>query len=294
MVKYVYDAWGNQLVQNADGTECESGIGVLNPFRYRGYYYDEESKLYYLQTRYYDPKVGRFLNIDSLDYADPETINGLNLFTYCGNNPVMNVDPEGTWSWKGFGMIMAAIAIVAVVAVATAVTAGAAAAAIAGAAGFTTLGVEAVGVTVATAALAGGLAAGTGEIVNQVADKGAENINLGSVAISTASTAIDSALTAGALFTGPTGTAALWGSRVLVAGISSIGYGLNEGYSAPELAMSFSASVGITATLGQFMSSSKALTMVSVVLAPVKAFGTKLGASIILNFGKHVLLPLLD
>ena len=95
VVKYVYDAWGNNIALNANGGEITSGIGILNPFRYRGYYYDTETELYYLQTRYYDPELGRFISQDSLDYADPETINGLNLYAYCGNNPVMNVDPTG-------------------------------------------------------------------------------------------------------------------------------------------------------------------------------------------------------
>lgn len=52
-------------------------------------------KLCYLNSRYYDPKTGRFINADSLDYLDPKTINGLNLYSYCNNNPVMNVDPSG-------------------------------------------------------------------------------------------------------------------------------------------------------------------------------------------------------
>lgn len=88
--------------------------------RYRGYYYDVETKLYYLKTRYYDPEVGRFMTIDGIEYLEPETINGLNLYAYCGNNPVMNVDPEGTWSWKKFWKIFAVVAvgIVAVAAVA--------------------------------------------------------------------------------------------------------------------------------------------------------------------------------
>ncbi|MDE6850227.1 MAG: RHS repeat-associated core domain-containing protein [Clostridia bacterium] len=58
-------------------------------------YYDTETGLYYLQTRYYDPELGRFISQDSIEYADPETINGLNLYAYCDNNPVMNVDPTG-------------------------------------------------------------------------------------------------------------------------------------------------------------------------------------------------------
>ena len=61
----------------------------------RGYYYDTETELFFLKTRYYDPEVGRFISVDGIEYLDPETINGLNLYAYCGNNPVMNVDPNG-------------------------------------------------------------------------------------------------------------------------------------------------------------------------------------------------------
>ena len=98
VAKYVYDAWGNGKVCNASGTENTSSsfIGNINPFRYRGYYYDAETGLYYLQTRYYDPQVGRFLNADSVDYIAPDLIGGLNLYAYCNNNPVMYSDPEGT------------------------------------------------------------------------------------------------------------------------------------------------------------------------------------------------------
>ena len=119
MVKYRYDAWGNHAVRDANGADIAdaSHIGNRNPFRYRGYYYDTETELYYLQTRYYDPETGRFITIDGIEYLDPETINGLNLYAYCGNNPVMNVDPTGTWDWdafwRGLGMIFTAIVAVA-------------------------------------------------------------------------------------------------------------------------------------------------------------------------------------
>ena len=98
VVQYVYDAWGNHVVYNSAGAQNSDAtfIGNVNPFRYRGYYYDVETGLYYLQTRYYDPVVCRFVSRDSIEYADPESINGLNLYAYCGNNPVMNVDPNGT------------------------------------------------------------------------------------------------------------------------------------------------------------------------------------------------------
>ena len=97
VVQYVYDAWGESLVLDAEGNEitAASHVGQLNPFRYRGYFYDVETGLYYLQSRYYDPEMGRFLNMDSVDYADPETLNGLNLYAYCENDPVSRYDPTG-------------------------------------------------------------------------------------------------------------------------------------------------------------------------------------------------------
>ena len=121
VVQYWYDAWGNHKVVNANGDEItdQDDIGNLNPFRYRGYYYDTETGLYFLQTRYYDPEVGRFLNRDSVEYADPETINGLNLYAYCLNNPVEYADPTGSdpqwWQWLlfGIGAVLVAASIIA-------------------------------------------------------------------------------------------------------------------------------------------------------------------------------------
>ena len=99
VAKYVYDAWGNHAILDGNGNDLASGVGVLNPFRYRSYYYDEETDLYYLQTRYYDPEVGRFISQDDVSYLDPDSINGLNLYAYCSNNPVMATDPTGTTEW---------------------------------------------------------------------------------------------------------------------------------------------------------------------------------------------------
>lgn len=98
VAKYAYDAYGVCKVMNPDGTENtdEDFIGNINPIRYRGYYYDVGTGFYYLQTRYYDPQTGRFLNMDGLEYLDPETVGGLNLYAYCNCNPVMFVDPTGT------------------------------------------------------------------------------------------------------------------------------------------------------------------------------------------------------
>ena len=95
--KYSYTAFGECIVKVNEG-----GIAEKNPIRYRGYYYDEETSLYYLKSRYYDPVTGRFITIDDISYIDPETINGLNLYAYCGNNPVMAVDPNGNKWWNPF------------------------------------------------------------------------------------------------------------------------------------------------------------------------------------------------
>ena len=95
MVKYKYDAWGKCVV---DASTTNTELANLNPFRYRSYYFDTETSLYFLKTRYYDPEIGRFMTIDDLSYLDPESINGLNLYAYCGNNPVNRVDSEGNFA----------------------------------------------------------------------------------------------------------------------------------------------------------------------------------------------------
>jgi len=87
---YEYDAWGNCTIKSDP-----YGIANINPFRYRGYYYDADSKLYYLITRYYDPHTANFLSMDSAEYLSPEEVGGVDLYAYCYNNPIMYVDPTG-------------------------------------------------------------------------------------------------------------------------------------------------------------------------------------------------------
>ena len=89
VASYTYDAWGNILT--ATGTLAER-----NPIRYRGYYYDTETGFYYLQSRYYDPQTGRFINSDDpgLLGADGD-FQSYSLFVYCGNNPVNKADTQG-------------------------------------------------------------------------------------------------------------------------------------------------------------------------------------------------------
>ena len=95
VVTYEYDPWGNIL---STGGSMAATLGADNPFRYRGYYYDNESGFYYLQSRYYDPATGRFLNADDTAYIGASgTILGYSLFAYCENNPVSYMDSTGNW-----------------------------------------------------------------------------------------------------------------------------------------------------------------------------------------------------
>ena len=114
IVKYVYDAWGNHKVCNPNGSEnaSESFIGNLNPFRYRGYYYDEETGLFWCNSRYYNPEWGRWISPDSIEYLDPSSINGLNLYAYCGNDPVNMYDPSGCFAISTFLIGMAVSSLI--------------------------------------------------------------------------------------------------------------------------------------------------------------------------------------
>lgn len=82
VVEYKYNSWGKILI--ITGSKA-STIGKTNPFRYRGYYYDEETGMYYLKNRYYDPEIRRFISADS--YISGFNSTMCNVFCYCGNNP---------------------------------------------------------------------------------------------------------------------------------------------------------------------------------------------------------------
>ena len=97
VVRYRYDSWG-RIEETRD--DSGKGLGKKNPFRYRGYYYDEETGLYYLNERYYDPEVRRFVNADDVQIVS-EQLNMFkekNLYTYCNNNPILFKDEMGTFS----------------------------------------------------------------------------------------------------------------------------------------------------------------------------------------------------
>ena len=194
---YTYDAWGNHRVFNADKLDItanmlynidinasdseevksnkldelakRSHIGNINPIRYRGYYYDVESSLYYLNTRYYDPIIGRFINADEITILDEtqSDIHGLNLYMYCGNNPVGMIDPSGRlpeWlKWLSVGL--AVIGAVLVVGAITVLTAGVGTATLMGsiAVGASYGILIGAGVGVSSGAIIGGVTTGTWE-----------------------------------------------------------------------------------------------------------------------------------
>ena len=96
VAQYVYDPWGKLVnILDADG-EPNSGISIanINPIRYRGYYFDMETGFYYLNARYYDPALGRFINPDS-QLNTSHGILGFNQFAYCLNNPINMTDFDG-------------------------------------------------------------------------------------------------------------------------------------------------------------------------------------------------------
>ena len=150
VVEYAYDAWGNPLSITGAGATT---IVQKNPFRYRGYFYDTETGLYYLQSRYYSPKIGRFVCADDA-LGQIGNIHTGSMFAYAFNNPVSNEDPNGNWprASKIFAALAVAAAVVAVTAIVVA-TAGAAAPAMAAVGGGVIAGTSA-GAAAATATAA--------------------------------------------------------------------------------------------------------------------------------------------
>ena len=100
IAEYDYDAFGNCTTVYG----LASSIGKYNPIRYRGYYCDIETNWYFLNARYYAPELRRFISPDDTAYLDPESVNGLNLYAYCNNDPVNYCDPSGHFSFLILGI----------------------------------------------------------------------------------------------------------------------------------------------------------------------------------------------
>ena len=224
VARYAYDGWGNHAVLNPDGTDNDLAdfIGNVNPFRYRGYYYDKETGLYFLKTRYYDPEICRFINVDDTAYLDAESINGLNLYAYCADNPIMNVDPDGTawWHWLLGGLLVVGL---------TVLTAGVAGVVAAGVGAAIGVGSALVSATV-TGAVIGGLVAGGIELVAQGITTNWQSVDYGSLGIQTVSGAASGALSgmAGATTLAPL-KISLRGGFVAVSGLTSVANGIHKG-----------------------------------------------------------------
>ena len=127
VVEYCYDSWGKPLSTSGS---LASTLGKDNPFRYRGYVYDEETGFYYLQSRYYNPEVGRFISSDVL-LSTGQGVIGHNAYAYCLNNPVNREDSNGNWSMPNWLKVtIGAVALVGAVALTVATGGGAAAVAV--------------------------------------------------------------------------------------------------------------------------------------------------------------------
>ena len=96
IVKYKYNSWGvvtrTICVTSSDASYL---LAYYNPFVFKSYYYDSETRLYYLNSRFYSPELCRFITVDDHSYLDPESLGSISLYCYCGNNPIMYADPSG-------------------------------------------------------------------------------------------------------------------------------------------------------------------------------------------------------
>jgi RHS repeat-associated protein len=155
VVSYGYDAWGAPLWCTGELAET---LGKVQPFRYRGYVFDEETGLYYLRSRYYNPRWGRFANADA-EIAVEAKLWDAKLFLYCANNPVRYTDDGGNSFWDvladcGKALLVAAV-VVAVVAVVIAATGGGGGFALAAAGGEIISGAAVADAAMTTAVAAG-------------------------------------------------------------------------------------------------------------------------------------------
>lgn len=104
VVKYNCSAYGNVSV-----LQDTNGLASINPFLYKGYYFDKESGMFYCHTRYYVPEWCRWLNADSIEFYNPSSLFEQNFYCYCNNNPVCYIDPSSYIAVFLIGLIVGAI-----------------------------------------------------------------------------------------------------------------------------------------------------------------------------------------
>ncbi len=201
IANYTYDAWGKLLsVTNASGTEITGSthIANINPIRYRGYFYDTETKLYYCNSRYYDPQTRRFVNADdeAVLTADVSSMTQHNLFAYCLNNPVNMDDNGGQWP-KWAKKAVAAVAVVAVVAAAAAIVTATGGAALAPLACTLTGAAQGAAVGLVSGAVSGAVTGAVSHRLTTGSWQGAGNAALNGAADGALSGAITGAITGG-------------------------------------------------------------------------------------------------
>ena len=247
VVQYAYNAWGKP--ESTTGTLATT-VGEYNPFRYKGYYFDRETGMYYCHTRYYVPEWCRWLNADNIAYIRPDNAQQMNLFAYCGNNPISFWDPEGTkkTNWKAIGKILFSVFVVSALAVAAVLTVGTAAVIFTGAA----IG---AGVGMATG-IANGVIQGkeTGDYLGAIADNMATNTISGAIS--------------GALAGSPIGLAGQIVGNALISGgtylISNAVNGRESNLTDFAISVGFGALAGRVGGTGALAVDSKLLRSVSV------------------------------
>lgn len=219
VVQYKYTAYGQCTIISNNMV-----LANLNPFRYKGYYYDNESGMYYCHSRYYVPEWCRWLNADSPNFLQLESLNGMNLFAYCGNDPINYSDDMGNLpKWVGSALkILGAVGVVLAVTALTVATAGMAAAAL----GASTAVIGAV----VTGAAVGGLVSGGLEIGAQVYENGVDDIDLGSVAIESFTGSAYGAISGvSSTTTSAAARLAMRGAKVALGGLGTALHGINDG-----------------------------------------------------------------
>ena len=176
-----------------------------------------------MNSRYYDPQIGRFINADDISILSEgkDLFNGLNLYAYCGNNPVNNTDESGNawwdWLWKGLVGLIVIVAITAAVVI----TAGAATLALGASIG--------TAISIMSGAAVGGLVAGGVSLIGQALTVGLDNLNFGTLAIDTFGGAVFGGITGGVGAIGTLGAQIVGGvSKVALSGLTTILHGVNQ------------------------------------------------------------------